>query len=316
VSNERDPLAAWLATTLRAEIPFTEGPYTLALVGTSCDGAHVHASLRLTAPARAEDSPYEPPAPHARDLALLEVATASDRPRAEAFVRAWARSLRRTLRELTASALPDPPWFGPMDLGNPVALAATQHDATLATLDDFLTAFAARKHFGRFAAIPPARAAAALTLVHDLITATPPFLQTDRILLRALTTPWNDDPPPGPSRGGVRVRYEGVVAAFELSVVAGGTPRDSKQQELELVPAEHLDDLDRVDAYLRAWRDVLPEHTALFTVDDLELVMPHDLVNPAVLTLKRARRREDFHRAFAKRWSFDARRSAAAPRRR
>jgi hypothetical protein len=56
---------------------------------------------------------------------------------------------------------------------------------------------------------------------------------------------------------------------------------------------------------------VLPEHASLFTVDDLELIMPHDLVLPEVLSLKRARRREDFQRAFAKRWAFEARRHTA-----
>ncbi|MFO0606161.1 MAG: hypothetical protein U0324_23505 [Polyangiales bacterium] len=314
MSDARDTPESWLASTLRAELPLTEGPYALALTGTSCDGAHVAASLRLTSPPRPEDPPYEPPPPHARELALLDVAHAANRARAGAFVRAWAASVRRALHDLTTSPLPDPPWFGPMDLGNPAALAATLHDAALVTYEDFLGAFAARKHLGRFFALTADVAGAALALVHEVVTERPPFVETDRILLRALTTPWNDDPPPGPSRGGVRVRYGGVVAAFELSVLAGGTARDSKQQELELVGAEHLDDLPRVEAYLRAWRDVLPEHASLFTVDDLELVMPHDLVLPDVLSLKRARRREDFLRAFAKRWSFDARRHAAKRR--
>ncbi len=305
--NDRDSLAAWLGATLRAELPLQVGPYALALADTACDGAHVTASLRLTAPARPEDPPYDAPPPHARDLSLVTVAHASDRPRVESFVRAWCASVRRALHDLTTSSLPDPPWFGPMDLGNPVALAATLADPSLRTVDDFAAAFAARKHLGRFYATSAARADEALALVHDVLMEAPPILETRTLLLRALTTPWNDDPPPGPSRGGVRVRYAGVVAAFELSVLADGTPRDSKQQELELVPAEHLDDLPRVEAYLRAWRDVLPEHTSYFTVDDLELVMPHDLFHPGVLTLRRAQTREDFHRAFAKRWDFEAR---------
>jgi hypothetical protein len=311
VPHERDTLAAWLAATLGSELPLREGPYTLELLGTACDGVHLTATLRLTAPPRPEDPPYEPPSPHVRELALLDVSHAADRVRAGAFVRAWAASVRRALHDLTTSPLPDPPWFGPLDLGNPAALAGTLHDTTLVTHDDFLRAFAARKHPGRFFALPISVAEAALDLVHEVVTEQPPFLETDRVLLRALTTPWNDDPPPGPSRGGVRVHYGGVVAAFELSVLTEGTIRDSKQQELELVTSEHLDDLPRVEAYLRAWRDVLPEHASLFTVDDLELIMPHDLVLPEVLSLKRARRREDFQRAFAKRWAFEARRHTA-----
>lgn len=305
--NDRDTPAAWLAAALRTELPLQEGPYALAFADTSCDGAHVTASLRLTAPPRPEDPPYDAPPAHPRELPLLGVAHLADRPRAEAFVRAWCASVRRALRDLTTSPLPDPPWFGPMDLGNPVALAATLADASLRTVDDFTLAFAARKHLGRFFATPAPLADAALALVHGVLMEAPPILETRTLLLRALTTPWNDDPPPGPSHGGVRVRYAGVVAAFELSILADGTPRDSKQQELELVPAEHLDDLPRVEAYLRAWRDVLPEHTSFFTVDDLELVMPHDLFHPGVLTLRRAKDRDDFRRAFAKRWEFDAR---------
>ncbi len=322
MTSERDALAAWLAAVLRTELPVREGPFEVApspapdaRTGgegeTWCDGRHVGVRVRVR-------SPSQPDA--VRAVALVPVEHAADRARAEGFVRAWCAVVRHALRDLASSALPDAPAFTAADLGQPWALASLLARKSLETREEFVAALSDRKHFGRYFAIPPTVAGAALERVHAVLTERPPLLRTDAMALRALTTPWNDDhPPPGPSRGGVRVHWSGVVAALELTLLDDGSVRDRKQQEIELVPGESLGDLDRVEAYLRGWRDALPEHASLIAPDEVPFTMPHDLACPAVLASHRATTRDDFRAAFARRWQFRERhalREKKAPARR
>lgn len=312
---DRESPAAWLASVLRSEMPIVEGPMAVAPCAPEqggeavrCDASSVVVCLRVRGsdPAAAETT---------RDLALVPLARAKDRARAEAFVRAWCEAVRRALRALARAPLPDPPPFGVADLGHPPTLASILGRERLHTRDDFLAALLAPKLFGRYFTVTLAVAEAAVARVHDVLVEAPPVLQTPSLLLRALTTSWNDDPPPGPSRGGVRARHSGVVAGFELSLLDQGVARDSKQQELEVVPADALGDLDRVEAGLRGWRDALPAHAALFEPDEIPHTMPHDLVSSAAFADARAATREEFREAWARHWHFAERlvhREAAA----
>lgn len=309
---------AWIAAVLRTELPIREGRFIVAPWARPeagereplwpqaawSDAHSVGVRLRVRSPG----SPRE----EFRCLGLVPRECLDDRRRAEAFVRAWCVVLRRALRDLAASALPDAPGFTAADLGEAWVYAKLLKRKALSTRDDFIDALSERKLFGRFFAIPPSVAGAGLERVCAVLYDTPPLLASRAMVLRALTTPWNDDPPPGPSRGGIRVHWAGVVVAFELNLLDDVGVRDSKQQEIEMVPAEHLDDLDRVEAYLRAWRDALPEHAQLIAPDEVASTIPRDLVCPEVLTTKRAVTREDFAAAIARRWQFVERRALRA----
>lgn len=312
---DRESAAAWLASVLRAEMPLSEGALAVAPSaperGASpvwCDASNVVVRLRVQGTDR--DAVET-----ARELPLVPLSRVKDQARAEAFVRAWCEAVRRALGALAKAPLPDPPPFGVADLGHPPTLAAILGRERLHTRDDFLAALLAPRLFGRYFTVSYAVAEAAVARVHDVLVEAPPLLQTPSLRLRALTTSWNDDPPPGPSRGGVRARHSGVVAGFELSILDEGVARDSKQQELEVVPADALGDLDRVEAGLRAWRDTLPAHAALFEPDEILHTMPHDLVSSAAFADARTVTREEFREAWAKRWYFAerlVRREAAA----
>jgi hypothetical protein len=303
----------WLASVLRSELPIRQAPRTLSLdarAGTWCEGAYVGATLVLRAP-------NDPALPFGVDLAAgvscrVHFATREglrDRARSEAYVRAWCAVVRRALRDLATSDLPDAPLLEPGALTAHAVWAVSQRTA-LRTLDDFTNALSGVKALGRFLAIAPARATAALDCVHTIVNESPPLLETPTLRLTTLTTPWNDEPPPGPSRGGVRVHYGGVVVAIELCTLLDDVIVDRKQQEIELCAAEHLGDLARVEHYLRAWREVLPEHAALFRDSEIDYVMPHDLAAPEVLGTRRAKTREHFCAAFARHWHFTARKGA------
>jgi hypothetical protein len=309
---------AWIAAVLRTELPIREGAFVVAPcarpdaterepawpLAAWSDAGYVGVRVRL----RTVGAPRDV----CRELGLVPRACLDDRRRAEAFVRAWCAVLRRALRDLSTSALPDAPSFTPADLGEPWVFAKLLRRSALSTRDDFVEALSERRHFGRFFAIPPSVAGAALERTCEVLYDAPPLLSSRLMILRALTTPWNDDPPPGPSRGGVRVHWCGVVVALELSLLDDAGVRDSKQQEIEMAPAAHLHDLDRVEAYLRAWRDVLPEHARLIAPDEVASTIPGDLVCPDVLSTARAFTRDDFAAAFARRWQIAERRALRA----
>lgn len=321
MTTDREADEAWLTSVLRDEPPIREGRFSLApwtrepappsapwRSAVWSDARFVGARVRLRTP--------QSEAGVCREVPLVPTSHAYDRGRGEAFVRAWFAVVRRALRDLATSALPDAPVFTAEDLGKGWFHASLFQRKRLETRDDFESVLSERAHLGRFFAIAPVAAGAGLERVHAVLTEKPALLKTPSLLMRALDTPWNDDaPPPGPSRGGVRVHWTGVVVAFELSLIDPSGARDNRQQEIEMVPGEFLDDIARVEAYLRAWRDVLPEHAALFAPDEVPFTLPHDLVCPAILATPRTATRDDFRVAFARRWQFAARRAlrAAAP---
>jgi hypothetical protein len=326
MTTDREADEAWLASVLREELPMREGRYALTpwpregAAATAplpqcvwSDDRFVGVRLRLRAPTEASEV--------CRAVPLVARSKCGDRRRAEHFVKAWCSVLRRALRDLATSALPDAPRFTVDDLGEGWVHAAILQRKRLETRDDFAAVLSERKHLGRFFAIPPAAAGAGLELVHAVLFEKSPILKSDTMLFRALDTPWNDDvPPPGPSRGGVRVHWSGVVAAFELTLLGANGARDTRQEEIELVPGEFLDDIARVETCLRAWRDVLAEHASLIAPDELPFTMPHELTAPEVLATPRAVTRDDFRLAFARRWHFAARQAqrlaTPAPKRR
>lgn len=329
-TDERLALARWAEAVIAAELPIEEGRFALALVepgadlsaeiaggqwsgAAFCDGRAVGASLRFIGTESLCD-PLNPTAARYDVVArLFSVGRMGDRTRAAALVRAWATVLRRVFQDLSHSPYPDAPWLAPSEIAR-----AEHHDRLLAraeTVEGFVEALCGPKLYGRFFAPPAGLVRAGLERVHAVVNESPPLLDARGVTLRTLETPWNDEDPVGPFKGGARGRHVGLVVGFELSVREDGALRDLKQQEVDMVPGAALGDLDRVEAYLRAWRDVLPEHVTLLSPAEVETLMPHELVAPDVLSLKRARTREDFRRAFAQRWHFDLRREQSPPRR-
>lgn len=88
-----------------------------------------------------------------------------------------------------------------------------------------------------------------------------------------------------------------VVRLIVLEEHDGRTSiRDIKEQQLHGGPAALYDDTYRVDEMLQAQREVLGDVLA-GPVERLETLMPLDLVFTNVMTLVKARTREDFARA-------------------
>jgi hypothetical protein len=110
---------------------------------------------------------------------------------------------------------------------------------------------------------------------------------------------------------GIRERPDGdTIATLQLYVYekAGGARqvRDIKEQELMMLRAKHRTD-PRVDAYVAGWRDavleVFTQQEALLKRDRpaferfkhrVDYLMPHDLIAPDVLDLKRPRDASEF----------------------
>jgi hypothetical protein len=88
-----------------------------------------------------------------------------------------------------------------------------------------------------------------------------------------------------------------VVRLFVFDQHEGGLViRDIKEQQLYCGPAALYRDTTRVDEMLYAQQEVLGE-LLRGPVEEFETMMPHDLVFTDVMTLVRARTREDFARA-------------------
>lgn len=92
---------------------------------------------------------------------------------------------------------------------------------------------------------------------------------------------------------------EGATVVMRLIVFEEGPEglivRDIKEQQLYCGPAALYLDATRVDEMLYAQQEVLGE--VLRGLDEPEALMPHDLFFANVMTLVRARTREDFAKA-------------------
>ena len=97
------------------------------------------------------------------------------------------------------------------------------------------------------------------------------------------------------------LNYEPASAAGERMI------RDIKQQLVFALPNEHRADRARARAYLEGLIDGI---TALFTEksgdESVEYAMPHDLFDGSLVTLKKAKTREDFFNAYCKRRKISA----------
>jgi hypothetical protein len=133
-----------------------------------------------------------------------------------------------------------------------------------------------------------------MTLGVDLHARFAPFLPIGDGLVRLeVAEPWDglDD---DPERATVVIRLI-VLEEHEGERLI----RDIKEQQLHCGPAALYDDTTRVDEMLYAQQEVLGEVLGQMT-GDLDVVytlMPHDLFFADVMTLVRARTREDFARA-------------------
>lgn len=108
-----------------------------------------------------------------------------------------------------------------------------------------------------------------------------------------------------PSSGDVRmecvdVRREpgaGFVATLRLFIYDAQGIRDIKEQEVVVVRRDQCDD-PRVGTYAVAWGASLARAFARGSVSVFETFLPHDLVFPRVLELKKAITQADFEKAF------------------
>jgi len=118
----------------------------------------------------------------------------------------------------------------------------------------------------------------------------PFFPLGDGLVRLEIAEPWSDLPDE-PERATVVVR----LCVFDEGP-AGLTIRDIKEQVLYAGPPALYDDGTRVDEMLYAQQEVLGE-ALRGPVERFDTLMPHDLLFLDVMTLARARTREDFARA-------------------
>ena len=97
------------------------------------------------------------------------------------------------------------------------------------------------------------------------------------------------------ARGGLAVVFRLVV--YELNDDGEiDRIRDIKEQQIFVVGAEHRDEPGRVRAFVEAWASIMPEVLGRLG-DEVDTLMPHDLVNFSPLALARATTSDDFRRA-------------------
>lgn len=133
-----------------------------------------------------------------------------------------------------------------------------------------------------------------MTLGVDLRARFAPFFPIGDGLVRLeVAEPW-DGLDEDPERATVVVR----LIVFDEGD-DGPSIRDIKEQQLHCGPAALYDDTTRVDEMLYAQQEVLGELLRGMTGNDgvVDTLMPHDLFFTDVMTLVRARTREDFARA-------------------
>jgi hypothetical protein len=111
------------------------------------------------------------------------------------------------------------------------------------------------------------------------------------------------------SPNGVRATPHGLLATLQLTAFdeVDGEARicDIKQQEVIVVPAVALGNVDRFLMCLDGWADVLPKAFEQRFAAVFDTLMPHDLMPATLFTLKRPRSRADFAAALARRWKVD-----------
>lgn len=115
----------------------------------------------------------------------------------------------------------------------------------------------------------------------------------DGLVRLEVAEPWGSTPS-DPERATLVVR----LIVFDEGP-SGLAVRDIKEQELHCGPAALYEATTRVDEMLYAQQEVLGEVLRDMTgnLDVVDALMPHDLFFTDVMTLVRARTREDFARA-------------------
>jgi hypothetical protein len=89
----------------------------------------------------------------------------------------------------------------------------------------------------------------------------------------------------------------GFVATLRLFTYDNDSVRDIKEQDVVIVRRDQADDA-RIPVYIAAWGAALARAFVRRGVGGVETVMPHDLVFPRVLELKKAITQADFEKAF------------------
>ncbi len=90
----------------------------------------------------------------------------------------------------------------------------------------------------------------------------------------------------------------GLRVVLRLVVAEDGAIRDVKEQVVLMVPLKAGDvSGERLDAYFRGWCSAVLEVLSKAPLSKLECLMPHDLIVPNVLALKKTKSAGDFRDA-------------------
>ena len=310
LSREEEALREHLAVVLSRQLPLTQGPYALSLAlipegertmrggqrgPVLYDSQYLSALLHF-------DGLDRRGAPFGMDQALRICPRAEkDYARIAAIVEALARVTRRLIRDVQDDRFGERPWLGLVHLNDALWAVERTPAKRTRTADQYEAIMLSARGLRELLVPPAAELDQAVAELDDWLAGHATLAKTKTIELATVPDP-SGSSESRPSPHGVEVSRAGLSATFRLTTFEPkGSIRDIKEQRLLVCPARLLADVTRVLAFLDGLVATLP-HAFTRWGDRVETMMPHDLVDLAVLDLKRPSTAEDFTQALSRRW--------------
>jgi hypothetical protein len=216
-----------------------------------------------------------------------------DADRLEAFFRAWADAVGEVLDNSSPEAL--------AGLSIPSLVQwKLLRKTRLRDREDFLRALLAPEALGRFLPLPSARDAkgrSVLEAAREVLAEVLPIEAGPASLQAALYA--EDDPWQRAvfEKPGVGTFVTLQLVTWDIKGPDERSIRDIREQELCLLPAEAYEEPDRIEPFVRGAAAALQEVFEQISVEALDSLLPHDLVDSRVLGLRRARTADDYKAA-------------------
>jgi hypothetical protein len=285
--------------TVPEDPPPGASPALASSGGVTRDTWGVFVAMELTAPWREREYPGRPVMRRTMTdtIGLVPAAALGDLPRVEAYLRGWVSAVRKVLRSISEAS---PHGILLFRLAIPTVLELKLGSSA----DRFERALLAPSRLGKY--VPPDRSLLsqdAVDWVYQLLGECLPA--PGGLFSVRVADPIEPVSSRFPSRGGVYGVPEGLRVALALSSYQrpGGLVRDTKQQDIFLLPLAALTDPERLEACLRGWGDALTQLFATSDPEALECLMPHDLSFERALLRRRTKTREEFRDALLLHWN-------------
>jgi hypothetical protein len=283
---------------LGPRFPIKAGAHRLSCRGFRSEGHVLTAELALEAPDPGGEG----------TIPLVANAAARGEEGLEglaAFLEGWASAVSTVLR---AAAAADPelcPAIRAYDLAFPDPFGARDMESAT-TAADFEERLLAPGRIGDFLVPASAPLRAFLTRFDAATRAVFP-IRNGRVELRLAEPGSNPSPISGEKYGSaegpvVEATPDGVTVNIQLVTFDGTEMRDMKQQRVVFVTLRGAaTQPERAIACLRGWAATLPRFFEKIQ-DDVDTMMPHDLVHSNALDLVKPITEHDFRQVFERRW--------------